>query len=341
MKAIVVTQPPHFELANLPTPDCGPDQVVIRTNSCGVCGTDLEILRGSITAGFTRYPLVPGHEWTGVVEEAGKNVKNLKAGDRVSVEGYLDCGICAHCRAGEKNLCETHEQLGMTHNGGFAEYVAAPARSCHLVADHVTLEEAVMVEPASTVVRSIERARIKKGVKAAIIGCGPMGQIAARVLSTYSPAAILGVDLSEMQRPMAERAGMTQFTTNLDPEELRQMSGWEGWDVVVNCGAGSKPVELAFAVARRGATVILIGGSSHGQTLSIPANRISMGDMEVVGVCGYSSESWTRTLRLLETGELKFEDLITHRVPLAEFGRAIQLVGSKSEPMGKVMITYQ
>ena len=118
------------------------------------------------------------------------------------------------------------------------------------------------------------------------------------------------------------------------------MSGGEGWDIVVNCGAGSKAVELTFALARRGATVILIGGSSHGQMLAIAANRISMGDMQVIGVCGYTSESWTRTLQLLEKGELKFRDLITHRVPLAEFGRAIQLVGSKSEPMGKVMITH-
>ena len=237
---------------------------MIRTNSCGVCGTDLEILKGSLPAGFARYPLVPGHEWTGVIR-VGKNVKNLKADDRVSVEGYVDCGVCAHCRAGEKNLCETHEQLGMTRNGGFAEYVAAPARSCHLVADHLTLEEAVMVEPAATVVRSMERARVKKGVKVAIVGCGPIGQVAARVLRTYSPAAILGIDLFESQRSMADRAGVTQFTTNLNPEDLRQMSGWEGWDVVVNCGAGSKAAELAFALARRGATIVLIGASSRGQ----------------------------------------------------------------------------
>ncbi len=314
---------------------------MVRTSSCGVCGTDLEILKGSLPPGFTRYPLVPGHEWTGVIEEVGKNVKNLTAGDRVSVEGYLDCGVCRHCLLGERNLCETHQQIGMTHNGGFAEYVAAPARSCHLVADQITLEEAVMVEPAATVVRSMARARIKEGVKAAIVGCGPIGQVAARVLATYSPAAILGIDRAEMQRPMAERAGMTQFTTNLNPVELREMSEWEGWDVVVNCGAGPKAVELSFALARRGGTVILIGGSPDGQMLSIPSNRISMGDMGVVGVCGYTRDSWMRTLHLLETGELRFNDLITHRVPLAEFGRAIGLVGSKSEPMGKVMITYQ
>jgi 2-desacetyl-2-hydroxyethyl bacteriochlorophyllide A dehydrogenase len=340
MKAILISEPLNFELTDVPMPGCEADQVVIRTNSCGICGTDLEIMRGSMPAGFTRYPVVPGHEWTGVVEEIGSGVTTLKPGDRVSVEGYLDCGVCRHCLAGERNLCSTHEQIGMTHNGGFAEFVAAPARSCHPVADHITLEDAVMVEPAATVVRSIERARIKQGVKAAIIGCGPIGQVAARVLALHSPATILGIDVSEVQRPMAERAGMTQFTTSVNAEELRQMSEGEGWDVVVNCAGGSKPMDLAFTIARRGATIILIGGAPDSQQLSIPANRFVMGDLQVVGVCGYSTESWKRTLRLLETGELRFHDLITHRLPLADFRYATQLVGSKSEPMGKVMITF-
>ena len=340
MKAIVVSEPSRFELTDLPTPGCEPDQVVIRTNFCGVCGTDLEIIRGGLPPAFTRYPVVPGHEWTGTVEEVGKNVKNLRAGDRVSVEGYLDCGVCRHCHAGERNLCETHLQIGMTHNGGFAEYVAAPARSCHKVADHVTLEEAVMVEPASTVVRSIERARLNQGVRAAIVGCGTIGQVTARVLGLYSPAAILGIDVSDSQRPMAVRAGMTEFTTNLNPEKLRQMSGWEGWDVVINCAGGCKATELCFELVRRGGTVILIGGAPNGQNASIPGNRFVMGDLQVVGVCGYTRESWGRTLQLLESGDLKFKDLITHHVPLADFGRAVQLVCSKTEPMGKVMVTY-
>jgi threonine dehydrogenase-like Zn-dependent dehydrogenase len=110
--------------------------------------------------------------------------------------------------------------------------------------------------------------------------------------------------------------------------------------VVLNCAGGSKAVDLAFTIARRGATIILIGGAPDDQRLSIPANRFVMGDLQVVGVCGYLSDSWSRTLHLLETGELKFKDLITHHVPLADFARAVQLVGSKTEPMGKVMVRF-
>src|SRR5438105_13346093 len=126
MKAILVSQPPAFELVNLPDPACGSNQVIVRTAYCGLCGTDLEILRGAMPAGYTRYPVVPGHEWTGVVQEVGAQVTNWKAGDRVSVEGYLPCGVCDACLAGESNRCAAREQIGMTHNGGFAELVAAP-----------------------------------------------------------------------------------------------------------------------------------------------------------------------------------------------------------------------
>jgi len=140
MKGIVVTAPAKYELTNVPDPQCREGYVVIRTAYCGICGTDLEILRGSMPTGFARYPLIPGHEWTGVVEQVGPGVTNRRVGDRVSVEGYLPCGSCPRCLAGEFNLCPGHEQIGMTHNGGLAEYVAAPARSCHLVAEHVGLE---------------------------------------------------------------------------------------------------------------------------------------------------------------------------------------------------------
>src|SRR5438445_13269431 len=112
---------------------------------------------------YARYPLVPGHEWTGVVEELGAGVTGCRVGDRVSVEGYLPCGQCIACRRSEFNLCSAHQQIGMTHNGGFAEFVMAPARSCHLVPGHIGLDAALMVEPASTVVRGIERARLQPG----------------------------------------------------------------------------------------------------------------------------------------------------------------------------------
>ena len=340
MKAILITEPPHFELASVPDPRCGPGQVVIRTAYCGICGTDLEILRGGMPAGFARYPVVPGHEWTGVVEHVGADVTNCRAGDRVSVEGYLPCGRCPRCLAGEFNLCPGHEQIGMTHNGGLAEYVAAPARSCHLVPEHIGLDEALMVEPASTVVRGMERAHPKPRSAAAVIGCGPIGLIAARVLALYDPGAILGIDLAPMQRSMAMRAGFTEFVAGADGRELRERSGLDGWDVVVVCAGGAKPLEMAIQMVRAGGTIVSIGSSPDSITLQMAANLFVTRDLHIEGILGYTTESWVRTLERLSSGNLRLGDLITHRRTIQQFDQALALVESRSEPIGKVAVSF-
>jgi 2-desacetyl-2-hydroxyethyl bacteriochlorophyllide A dehydrogenase len=340
MKAIQISKPPNFELVTLPEPRCGGEDVLVRTAYCGLCGTDLEILRGSMPEGFARYPVVPGHEWTGVVEEVGSQVTNCRVGDRVSVEGYLPCGSCSSCLAGEPNRCEKHEQIGMTHNGGFAEFVVAPARSCHLVPGHIGLAEALMVEPASTVVRGIERAHPRPGLAAAVIGCGPIGLIASRVIQLYEPAAMLGVDLAATQEPMALRAGVTQFSTSQDTRELRERSGRDGWDLVLDCALGARPLELAFQIVRSGGTIVVIGGAPDSHQLHIAANLFVMRDLHVEGVLGYTTRSWVHTLDLLAAGKLQLGDLITHYAPIEQFQQALELVESRSQPMGKVAISF-
>jgi L-iditol 2-dehydrogenase len=340
MKAIQISDPPHFELVDLPRPRYGPTEVLIRTAYCGLCGTDLEILRGGMAPSFIRYPLVPGHEWTGVVEETGSQAAGVQPGDRVSVEGYLPCGSCPACLAGEFNRCRAREQIGMTHNGGFAEYVVAPERSCHLVPAHVGLDEAFMVEPASTVVRGIERARMQPGAAAAIIGCGPIGLIAARVLAMYSPRTILGIDVAATQQPMAARAGITQFTTCQDEAQLREASGAEGWDVVVDCARGLRPLNLAFQIVRSGGTVVVIGGAPDEQMFQISAHAFVMRDLHIEGILGYTTKSWIQTLELVGERKLRLADLITHRLPIDRFQNALELVESRTEPMGKVAISF-
>jgi L-iditol 2-dehydrogenase len=324
----------------MPDPRCGPGEVVIRTAYCGICGTDLEILRGSMPAGFARYPVVPGHEWTGVVEEVGAGVSNWRVGDRVSVEGYLPCGECPRCLHGQFNLCPGHEQIGMTHNGGLAEYVAAPARSCHRVSEHVGLDEALMVEPASTVVRGIERAHPRPQSTAAVIGCGPIGLIAARVLALYDPALVMGIDLASTQRAIAARAGFTDFATGADALQLRERSGSDGWDIVLVCAGGSKPLEMAIQMVRTGGAIVAIGSSPDSHSLQVPANLFVTRDLHVEGILGYTTESWVRTLEWLTSGKLRLADLITHRRTIQQFDQALALVESRSEPIGKVAVSF-
>jgi threonine dehydrogenase-like Zn-dependent dehydrogenase len=290
--------------------------------------------------GFVRYPVVPGHEWTGVVEAAGPGVTNCRTGDCVSVEGYLPCGRCARCSAGEFNLCPGHGQIGMAHNGGLAEYVMAPASSCHIVPPQVTLEEALMVEPASTVVRGLERVQPRPGSTVAVIGCGPIGLIAARVLALYEPASVLGVDVASAQSMMAIRAGVTDFTANQDVRELKERSGSDGWDTVVVCAGGVRPLEMAMQMVRTGGSILTIGSSPDSYKLEIPANIFVTRDLRIQGVLGYTTQSWIRTLEWMASSKLQLGDLITHRRTIHEFEEALSLIESRQEPIGKVAIAF-
>lgn len=340
MKAVLIHRPSVLEIAEIPVPVCAADQVVVRTAFCGLCGTDLEILHGALPEGHVRYPVVPGHEWTGVVEDVGSTVQNLRKGDRVSVEGYLPCGHCSACQAGEVNRCQAHEQIGMTHNGGLAEFVVAPAESCHIVPDQIGLDEALMVEPASTVVRGIERAKPEKRIRVAIIGCGTIGLVAARVIQLYEPERVLGIDLFVGQASLARQAGMDEFTVEQNPEILAKMSGQQGWDLVINCAQGLKPMMLALDIVRSGGCVVFIGGVAASETLSIPANLIQMKDLHVEGIFGYTTASWKKTLELVASGRLKLGDLITHRKQITEIESALKLVQTRTEAIGKITIQF-
>jgi L-iditol 2-dehydrogenase len=340
VRAILVSEPRKFGLVNLQDPKCGPGQVIVRTAFCGICGTDLEILSGGMPKGFVRYPVVPGHEWTGAVAEIGSEVTTCALGDRVSVEGNLNCGNCRHCVAGEMNLCVKREHIGLTQNGGFAEYVLAPAKSCHQVPQHIGLDEALMVEPAATVVRGIERANPKPGFTAAVIGCGPIGQIAMRVLGLYKPSNILGIDRSKPQESLALRAGANSFVSTTNVRELIDRSRDDGWDLVIDCAGGVTPIDTAIAIASPGGQIIAIGTAADDQCVSIRANIFAMKNLHIDGVLSYTTQSWIRTLGLVTSRELHLADLITHRFPLEEFEHAIELLDSRREPMGKITVTY-
>lgn len=168
----------------------------------------------------------------------------------------------------------------------------------------------------------------------------PIGLIAARVLRRFEPVAILGIDLACSQAAMAMQAGFTCFTTSQDPSELRDRSGSDGWDLVVDCALGAKPLELAFQIVRPGRKIVVIGGAPDSHTLKIPANLFVTRDLHAYGVLGYTTQSWIRTLDLVSNGGLILGDLISHRQGIEEFSSVVSLLETRTEPLGKVSICF-
>ena len=189
-RALVVEQPGSIGLAEREELAPGPGEVVVRVAYCGLCGTDLELLRGEVDPAFVRYPLTLGHEWSGIVEAVGDGVE-LEPGARCVAEGIIPCGHCASCRVGATNVCETYDEVGFTREGGASDQILVPARVVHVLDDAVPLLDAALVEPASVVLTGLEKVRPRPGLRVLVVGDGTIALLAVLLVGLMSPAEIV------------------------------------------------------------------------------------------------------------------------------------------------------
>jgi threonine dehydrogenase-like Zn-dependent dehydrogenase len=301
-------------------------ELIVEPDLVGLCGTDLEIIDGTIDPAYIRYPLVLGHEWTGFVTG-----DSALAGTRVVVEGIIGCGHCARCVEGEGNLCETaYEEIGFTRDGAVAGQIAVPARLAHRLDPGVAAEDAVLTEPAAVVYRGLVRAGVTPGVRVLVIGDGTIAVLAVMLLRLWSPAEITVLGRRAGQADLAAAAGASRFVT--EPGDLR------GFDLVVEAAGAAEATATALAAARRGGTVLLLGLPPHGQTVALAPDDVVNNDLAILGSFGYTSRAWRDVVTLLNSGQFRPGILVTHRFPLAEWPEAIASLRGAQSPRGKVLL---
>ena len=165
----------------------GPGEVVVRPAYCGICGTDLELLHGEIDAAFVRYPLVLGHEWSGVVEAVGEGVTGIRVGMRCVAEGIVPCGHCPACSSGATNVCTTYDEIGFTRAGAASDQVVVPARLVHALGDAVPLLDAALTEPSAVVLTGLEKAGLRPGMRVVVVGDGTIALLAVLLAVVSGP----------------------------------------------------------------------------------------------------------------------------------------------------------
>jgi 2-desacetyl-2-hydroxyethyl bacteriochlorophyllide A dehydrogenase len=331
-RALVVEQPDRIALVERTELAPGPGEVVIAPAACGLCGTDLDLLRGLVDPAFVAYPLTLGHEWSGVVSVVGAGVERVAPGDRVVAECIVPCGDCPRCRVGATNTCETYVELGFTREGGASDQVVVPARLVHRLAPGVSLVDAALTEPTSVVMRGYEKAIPSPGERILVIGDGTIALLAAHLAALWSPAEIVVRGLRPAQRELALAAGATSFTV----EDDERLTG--AFDLVVEAAGATRAVERAIACARRGGRVLLLGLPSTGQLLELPADLLVNNDLTVAASFGYTSAAWARVVSLLNAGRIAPGRIVTHRFPLERFGEALGALEGGEGPRGKVIL---
>jgi 2-desacetyl-2-hydroxyethyl bacteriochlorophyllide A dehydrogenase len=333
MRAVVVERAGNARLSELAVPEPNAAEVLVRVAAAGICGSDLDILRGTRPAAYVRYPVVPGHEWAGTVVKGGTDVRGIAVGDRIVAEGFRSCGVCDRCREGRTNLCSAdYAETGFTHQGAFAEYVSVPARLVHVLPAGADLEAAALLEPAACVASGLLEADLRPGLRTAVVGAGTLGLLAVSILRLTSPSYVALIGSRQARLDLGRRVGADDaFDVNTGSlDSLR-----ESFDLVFEAANRPQAAVTALEVARRGGTVILEGISSAVDP-AIRADAVTLKHLRVQGIFGASGAAWTWAVELFASGRLPLRELISHRFALEEFESAFGMLEDRQGGAVKV-----
>ncbi len=330
MKAIVIEKPGTAVLKEVPMPEVGDGEVLVRVQASGICGTDIHIFRGDY---FGTYPVIPGHEFSGIVEQVGHGSNRIKVGDRVAIEPNIACDNCSSCLNNRQNFCENWNGVGVTLPGGMAEYAAVPEKAVYAIGD-LPFTSGAFVEPLACVLHGVERARFSLGDKVLIIGAGPIGILLSRMIQLQGSCSITQVDKNQARLALAVKSGADRTESSLEHVEK------DYFDAVVDATGVLSLMEQSISYARKGGTVLMFGVPPSTGTVNLPAFSIFHKGLTVLSSFT-SVRNSIQAVRLLTSGKIDVSALVSHRLPLGEFERGVELIESGQEGVLKVLIDLQ
>lgn len=321
MQAVIFPAPETLAIEQVSDPACGPEEVIVQVATTGICGTDVHIYRNEYMSDF---PLIPGHEFTGTIVEVGKEVTDFQQGDRVAVDPNLYCGRCYFCRNQQANHCLNWEGVGITRSGGFAQYVAAPARACYRVPNSLTDGEAAFIEPLSCVVHALNRLRVWPGNEVLIFGAGPMGLLLVQALRHSGASQVVVVEKQPDRLVLASQLGATAAVA-AGPDQvetLKELAPY-GFAVVIDATGVPAVIEQAFNFLKPRGQYLQFGVTPMEASITLRPYDIFRHDWTIIGsfaLC-YTFEP---AIAWLANGVVNVKPLISHTVPLADFADVFQ-----------------
>ncbi len=324
MKAQVVKEPYVMEYVDVPVPQIAEDEVLIKIKVCGICGSDWSIYTGKYAS--DKLPLITGHEFWGEIAQVGSRVSGLKEGDRVAADICLTCGTCYFCRRGDGLLCTSFTQLGIHTNGGFAEYVAAPAKNCYRLPDGMDDYTAAFVEPLTATLHAAKRMNAAIASSVVVIGCG-LGILHAALAKLRGCAPVVVIGDSEERLRMAKQMGadITIDYRKEDPlQRVMEITDGVGADYVIEAVGSTKTYEQAFKMLRRGGKLEAFGIAAQGDTAQLEPYEFVLGEKKVSGSCAGIGNNWGEAIRLLEYKRIMPEPMFSLAVPLSQLEWALK-----------------
>lgn len=323
MKAVVVSSPRSAEVREVPVPELGPKDVLVRVMACGICGTDLHIYNGTF---MPHYPLTPGHEFSGVIAAIGSDVRDLEVGMRVAVDPSLYCHECYYCKQNMENHCLNWGAIGDTTDGAFAEYAKVPARNVYQIDDGVSFAEAAFVEPISCVVYALRRAAIPTGSSVLILGAGPMGILLTQLTKRGGASNVTVVDINCKRLAMAGKVGADR-TVPGSPGQNQELAAIapRGFDVVIDVTGVPAVVEQAFRYLGKEGTFLQFGVCPPDSKATINPYDVYHNDWRIIGSFALRYTFYPAR-DLLAGGAVQVLPLISHILPIDDYVKALETI---------------
>ena len=348
MKAWVLHNINDFRLETVECPAIKEDEVLVEVKAAGICGSDIPRV---FHTGTYSYPLIPGHEFSGMVTAVGKNVSSEWMNQRVGVFPLIPCYSCGPCQNGQYEMCRQYSYLGSRRNGAFAKYVAVPEKNLIRLPENVDYAEAAMMEPMSVAVHAMRKIAPSESESIAICGLGTIGLFLLMFLMESGKKNILAIGNKEFQKKTAMKMGLPEEcycdsrTQNVDEWLMKRTNG-TGVDVFFECVGKNETLKQTIRLTGAAGRIMLIGNPASDMTLEKELYwKILRNQLTLMGTWNSSfthgqDDDWHYVLERLETHRIKPAELITHRFPLEELAKGLEIMRDKKEDYGKVMGIY-
>lgn len=324
MKAAIFYGPNQpLKIEEVPTPQIGAGEILVKVAACGCCHTDLHYMDHGVPT-FKKPPMILGHEISGTVAEVADGVTNFKVGDRVLLPAVTSCGVCVNCRSGRENICVSMLMPGNNFDGGFAEYIKFSAKDAFHLPEELPLQESCIIADAiTTPFHAIKnRAKVQAGDTVVIFGCGGIGLNMVQMAAAVG-GSVIAVDMLEEKLELAKKFGAMATVNPKDvesvPKAVRKLTGG-GADISIECIGNPKTMEQALDCLRTGGRFTMVGYTEKPMTLN--ASRVMYRELEVVGSLGCGMVDYPKCIELARIGKIQVVPMVTAKFPLEKINDA-------------------
>ena len=341
MRSLLLEEYGKLAVAEVPQPQPGEHEVLVKVAACGICGSDVHGYDGS--SGRRIPPLVMGHEASGVIVDIGSGIRNYRVGDRVTFDSTVYCGECAFCRRGEINLCDHREVIGVScgeyrRHGAFAEYIAVPERILYPLPSKMSFPEAAMLEATSVALHAVKVSGVKKGDTALVVGAGMIGLLTMQALRASGVGRVMIADIDETRLTLGELLGADEALRGTGGEiadAMLKRTGGVGADSVFDAVGRAKTVAESIDSVRKGGTVTLIGNIAP--EVTIPLQKVVSRQIRLQGTAASAGE-YPQAIDLITSGRIHVRPLITAVAPLEEGPRWFERLHAQEPNLMKVVL---